>query len=381
METDNKEQNEIKEEPKISIPEIPLEDYEIPVEKEDNIKDETNGSLKYAFIGAGQGGGRIAQAFYNLGYKKTIALNTASHDLKTLKLPEAQKFLAKPKDEKEGVGKNIVLANTVVSSYKEEIFDLMRKVFGNGVDHIMICAGLGGGTGGGSTGILKEVAQKYLEYLGVANAEKKVGAIVSLPTRGELTSPIVKANVTKAIEFLEGSLPSPTIFMDNSKIEKMYAGIPPAAFWPTINNSIAMLFDIFNRLSNIPSSYTSFDPADYSSVVESQGCSVLGITKIKKFDNEEDMTTAVKGNLFKTLLAEGFDFSSSKVAACIIVGDKKIMGETKGLMELINYGIDMITQMCPYATIHRGIYDAEGIGCLKIYTMIGGMGLLSKLKL
>ena len=39
-----------------------------------------------------QGGGRIAKAFYDLGYKKTVAINTAKSDLALLDLPDEHKF-------------------------------------------------------------------------------------------------------------------------------------------------------------------------------------------------------------------------------------------------------------------------------------------------
>ena len=52
-----------------NIPDLPLEDFEPDIAAtEDEIEDKANGALTYAFIGAGQGGGRIAKAFYDLGY-------------------------------------------------------------------------------------------------------------------------------------------------------------------------------------------------------------------------------------------------------------------------------------------------------------------------
>ena len=52
-----------------TIPDLPLEDFEPNIEAvEDEIQDKANGALTYAFIGAGQGGGRMVKAFYDLGY-------------------------------------------------------------------------------------------------------------------------------------------------------------------------------------------------------------------------------------------------------------------------------------------------------------------------
>ena len=67
----------------VSIPEIPLP---VTEKKVDEVKDECEAAFKFAFIGAGQGGSRIAEAFYNLGYRKLAAINTAQQDLNTIKL-------------------------------------------------------------------------------------------------------------------------------------------------------------------------------------------------------------------------------------------------------------------------------------------------------
>ena len=76
-----------------NIPNLPLEDFEPDVlVVEDEVKDESRGALTYAFIGAGQGGGRMVKAFYDLGYKKTLAINTAKNDLNLLDLPQEHKF-------------------------------------------------------------------------------------------------------------------------------------------------------------------------------------------------------------------------------------------------------------------------------------------------
>ena len=76
-----------------NIPVLPLEEYEIPEIEKDQVINEVNGAVDYAVIGSGQCGGRIAKAFYDIGYKKVVAINTARQDLSTLELPDAQKIL------------------------------------------------------------------------------------------------------------------------------------------------------------------------------------------------------------------------------------------------------------------------------------------------
>ena len=51
----------------VMVPDIPLPPE--PEEKKE-VKDEVDGAFKFAFIGAGQGGSRIAESFHKLGYRK-----------------------------------------------------------------------------------------------------------------------------------------------------------------------------------------------------------------------------------------------------------------------------------------------------------------------
>ena len=55
-------------------------------EKVEKNKDECDVAFKFAFVGAGQGGSRIAHAFHRLGYRKLSAINTAQQDLNTIDL-------------------------------------------------------------------------------------------------------------------------------------------------------------------------------------------------------------------------------------------------------------------------------------------------------
>ena len=273
--------------PDLEIPDIDLEDYEIPEEEDNAVEDESGGSQTFAWIGSGQGGGRIAKAFYDRGYKKCIAVNTSSHDLDTLELPSQQKMLLDVGEH--GAGKNMQKGYDAANKYKQNIFDLMRKTYGNNVDHVFVCVGAGGGSGSGSVLVLIETAKKYMKYIGHDDPEKRVGVVMSLPTRGEATSPQISSNAHEVLtvvgECAEEKLISPLIIIDNSKIERMYKGLTVKQFWPTVNNTVSGLFHVFNVLTNNPSPYTSFDPTDYSSVLQGGGVLVMGVAKLKELED------------------------------------------------------------------------------------------------
>ena len=78
----------------VDIPTLDIEDYDPDLnEEQETVEDKSGGALTYAIVGAGQGGGRMAKAFYDMGYTKTIAVNTARSDLNGLDIPAEQKFL------------------------------------------------------------------------------------------------------------------------------------------------------------------------------------------------------------------------------------------------------------------------------------------------
>ncbi|MHC4158851.1 MAG: hypothetical protein ACYSSO_07200, partial [Planctomycetota bacterium] len=90
----------------VVLPTLDLEQYEVNIEEETGVKDQIRGSTRYAWIGAGQCGGRLVKSFYDLGYKKVLAVNTTHHDLDLLKIPQDQKFLMDIGEK--GAGKEMV---------------------------------------------------------------------------------------------------------------------------------------------------------------------------------------------------------------------------------------------------------------------------------
>jgi cell division GTPase FtsZ len=355
---------------------IPLEDFETPEDEDLGIKDESNGSITYAFIGSGQGGCRLAEAFFDLGYTKTICVNTAQHDLNGLNsIPENQK-LHMDTGTVDGAGKDMEKGENASVKYQQEIYDKMKSVFGSSVDRILVCAGLGGGTGGGSVLVLLDLARKYLNYLRCENPAQHVGAIVTLPTTGEAMSPIVaenaKTQATRLAEYASQGEISPLIFVDNDKIQKLYPKLTVKQFWPIVNATVAGLFHTFNAISTQSSEYTTFDPADYSSIMSMGGCMIMGLTNIRNYQSETDISRALKDNLNKTLLAEGFDLTTAKGAAVITIGGTSLFEEVPGLMSAIEYGFDTIANLTGNSTVHRGIYEIEK-DKLTVYTLIGGL--------
>jgi len=356
----------------IKIPEIPLENFEIPsgeIISKLGLINQYEGSLDFGIVGSGQAGCRIAKSFYDIGYFKAIGLNTASADLNPLGIPPEQKLRI---GSTEGSGKSMEKGKKAAEESAQQIFDKMKAVFGT-VDKVILCAGFGGGTGAGSLETLIGIATKYLEYLRHPDPAKDVIVIAALPTAGELKSTVVKENndaiLKQTFESADKSLLGPIILIDNAKIERLYRGIPPAKFWGTINDTITQLFQMFNYLSKQESDYTSFDEEDYKTVLTTSGLAALGVTRIG-LDSEEKLSQALQDNLKKTLLSDAADFKTAKEAACVVVAGTDIMQNIT--MDTINYGFDTISNVVGNANVHRGLYDAEG-DATRVYTLLTGM--------
>lgn len=360
----------------LNLPDIPLE-FE-PSAETDELLDESLGASTYAFIGSGQGGGRLAEAFYKLGYRKTICVNTAKQDLASLSVPEGQKILIDAGEQ--GAGKDMRVGEAAAAGAQHQLFELVKKKFGR-VDHVYVCVGAGGGSGGGSSLVLIETAKKFLTYLGLDDVDRRVGIIMSLPTNGECASP----NVAKNAQFLAGALCkyaeqkliSPLIFVDNDKIQKMYPRLTVKDFWPTVNATVAGLFHVFNLIPTKDTPYTTFDAADYGSVMRAGGCMIMGVTTVKDPSSAGAISNAIKGNLEKTLLAEGFDLRTATHAAAVVLGGKSVFETVPGLMEAIEGGMDTLAMMTGKAMVHRGIYEDDK-DRLAVYTLVGGLSAPEK---
>lgn len=340
----------------------------------DAVENTVDGALNYAFIGVGGAGGRIAQQFYKLGYSKTLAINTAEQDLAPLELPEDQKL--KLEMGISGAGKDMARGEQAFDQRRAQVLELIKRVCGETTDHIMICVGAGGGTGGGSMVPVIMTAKDYLRYLGLEDLERRVGVIMTLPSNSEAAAGRTASNAAmlsdKLSTMAEDPEPkiSPLLVIDNERVNRMYRGLTARKFWPTINHGIASLFHTFNTIVKQPSEQWAFDDADYRSVIATGGHCIMGVTNIREVSGDL-IQKAIFDNLSRTMLAEGFDMTTAKSGAGIIVGSEKMFDEVEGLMDAADKGFAMLSSMTK-SNVHRGMYTDEH-DILRIYTILGGL--------
>ena len=370
---ENAEDNVIEEEVDdlaVDVPDIPLPSVEDA--EEAVIEDEFDSAYKFAIVGVGQGGSRLAQTFWKLGYRRVAVINTAAQDLKPIALPQKNKLLIGGS----GAGKNRKKALAIFEKHREDILDFLKKTFRAGIDRILVCIGAGGGTGAGGGPVVIDVCHDLCQSLGVEQSadDAKVGAVLALPTKSEGSR--VKSNAKETAETLikccaNGTL-SPLIILDNERIKHLYPKISVNRFWSTANTSICSLFHLFNKIAVQDSEYTAFDKADLDTVMSS-GIISFGAVPVKpkgEVIEETDISHAVRDNLKKNILAN-IEVSTGNVAACVVIGDKDTLDTTA--QESLEHGFEQLTRLLgDGSVVHRGIYHTVKKG-LVVYTIIGGI--------
>lgn len=360
----------------LDLPDISVPDPEVMVKAEPEVEeDQKKTAIKFGFIGLGQAGGKIANEFYRLGYRRVVAVNTARNDFSGLDIPTKKHLLL---GDGSGAGKNPIKGHEAVDRQSEDILSLLNRAFGDQVDRIIILASGGGGTGCGGMERMIEVAQHYMASIGKPT-HRTVGALCVLPKDAEKGSAqINSANLMeKLFERAENDL-APLIIVDNEQIARQWPNASIAQVFDLANKNICGLFDIFNTLASRESQYSSFDKADLSSVLDA-GAICFGTTTLKHVSSAHEISDAIRQNLNKGLLVEGVDLTTSSSGAGVLVGSKEILDNLpssyvdeafKTLARVM--GSDKKT-----ITVHQGVYQTTKPS-LFLYTICGGFKLPQK---
>jgi cell division GTPase FtsZ len=334
-------------------------------------------AVKFGIIGSGQGGSRLADTFYQLGYRRVCAVNTTQQDFLGLELPEKSQLVFN--ESEGGAGKDLSKGKEALDKSNEEVMNLMRRTFGDDVEHIMVCIGAGGGSGSGSVLGLIKLARYYFRQL---NKPEKVGVIVSMPKYIEGGK--VQANALEVLSSLtpeaESKALSPFVLVDNESIHQMFPDVSAKKFWQTANRNAIGLFDIFNVLAAQKSAYHTFDRADYRNMLSS-GIIIFGATKLDSYKSDTDISDGLRTNLKRTLLADVELTSATHVAGILAAPDAilEILPQSHidlafATLERVLGGGDM-----KQLTVHQGVYEASPnkMG-LFLYTMVGGLKMPQK---
>lgn len=315
-------------------------------------------AFRMAFVGVGQAGGRIAEQFYDLGYRRIAAINTTDADLAELRdeIPKLNLGTG-------GAGKDMVQGESAVASRTSEVWELLTRAWGDQIDYAFVCAGLGGGTGSGASAKVLDTVKTYMADKG--KSAQRAGAIVSLPQEAE--GQRVCSNAVHAFQQLYKHKPSPFIIIDNDRINSLFrVGI--SSFYTLCNSHTAKLFHLFNRLAATRSNLITFDRADFATLLDS-GVVVFGASEINKFGSPSDVSEAIRDQLEATALAK-VNLNAGKKAGCIFVGSAEILDKTP--MDYFDGGFTSLERLlADDRVVHRGIY--QGGDKLRCYTMVADL--------
>ena len=128
-----------------------VEDFGLQMEysDEDLLPENTApSSLNVGFVGVGGGGNKMANAFIELGFNKTLLVNSTGKDIP--KNVEEDHVVLIP--DSDGIGKNVEYGKEVLSQNGAIVEDALRIKLGK-VDWLFVLAGGGGGTGSSVTAL------------------------------------------------------------------------------------------------------------------------------------------------------------------------------------------------------------------------------------
>jgi cell division protein FtsZ len=352
----------------IDIPDTGLDSYR--GKKKDAKKDAFESAVQMAFVGAGQGGGRIAQAFYDMGYRRVCAVNTTQQDLSSLTITD-QLIIGKNRG---GAGKDPEQGKLAAKESYEEIMDLLMRSWGDGVEQMFVCVGAGGGSGTGSWPVLVKAMREFGDSTNIEKpVEKHLGIIMTMPKRSEGSRVQQNALIAlkQAVELVEANKISTLIIVDNAKIHDLYPGLPVKKFWTVANQNFAAILHTFNLLAAKDSQYNSFDKQDFKSVIRN-GIMIFGMARVEEWEGKEDISQAVRQNLTGSLLADGFDLSKANMAGAIVVAHDDVLEEVP--MENIDYAFNSLNRALGNdgITLHSGIYEWNKPGMM-VFTIVSGL--------
>jgi len=323
-----------------------------------------NVAFKMGFIGVGQCGGRIAATFNKLGYGRVCAVNTTIQDLAELKLPDEHKLDV---GDARGAGKDPAAAAALFADKDEDVFDLLKRSWGDDVDYGFVCLAAAGGTGAGGYQKVVEIVKRYLKH---CKRPEKVGVIVALPRDDE--GQRFAKNAIHTVRGLSGMDLSPIIIVDNQKIRDLYPRLSVGQVHNTENTSTAALMHLFNRLAGSDSDLTTFDRADCAKLLDS-GLITFAADTLLKWESAADISTPIRDRLRRNVLAS-VDFAKSTVAGLIYILNGNAYDEVESAD--LDHGTAMFTRMLANdSTVFPGVYRGarDGEASVKVLAMIGAL--------
>jgi cell division GTPase FtsZ len=320
---------------------------------------------RFAFIGIGAAGGRIADEFYRKGYRRCMAVNTCESD--RMGLSDDLEFINLNVG---GSGKNPAVSKDLIAQPQNRVqfMSFFADILGQDFDYAFITCGLGGGTGSGGGPELYKILKEYIESNGI---KAKIGVILSFPQASEGSR--VAANALAAYEEFIKLGPTPLLLIDNSRVAKIRKSTI-ASLHKDANKDTATLLHTLNVLAATPAIQT-LDSADFSQILDS-GMITLGMSGISNWKEGSDVLAKAIMSTFQSATLADVDVSNATQGACVVVAGANVLN-TFSNDELMR-GLDLLrnSSTCPNMLLHPAIYENSSKGAedsLRVYVALGGL--------
>ena len=245
-------------------------------------------AIECAFVGVGGGGGKMAKAFIDVGFSRTLLVNTTEKDQPDGVDPE--NFLLIPGAD--GVGKDVSLGKEILSENSALVEDAVRARLGS-PDWVFVLAGGGGGTGSACS-VLHSSLERYLTSIG---ASGKVFYVVSKPSAQELLNSTIKSNYQELVSDIEKY---PHIIVDNERqVQLLRNKVGMLGLLPAANKNFAKLLSQVFKLAATHSDIQTFDSKDLEKCLGTPGRHILGTTVIRD-TGRRDLGAAVLSGCIKS---------------------------------------------------------------------------------
>lgn len=309
-------------------------------------------AIEIAAVGLGQCGGNIAAELYRRGYA-SIALNTATSDLSSLtsgasgasRLPPELCFYIGVEGY-DGAGGDAGYGRECIRRHSTTIKQRVN-LFAQNADLVLVCAGLGGGTGSAVAELLSELSELDLPIV----------VLATLPTDNE--SAIAKVNAVRAINEMVAQPALGFVFIDNARLAKDHGGMSFDRYYTEINRLIVEPLDALNRLNGrdelVP--IRTLDGEDFRRLMLSNGILSFSVSKLPRLSAEGLLDAVTEGLLRSSMHPDGYRLENITYLGLVIEAPESILASAPfAMFEWLSEQIKAETRG---AATYLGIYKSS----------------------
>jgi cell division GTPase FtsZ len=320
-------------------------------------ENEAQSAISCAFVGVGGGGGKIAKAFLDLGFNKTLLVNTTVKD-QPEGVPEEHFLLIPGAD---GVGKDVDLGKDVLSNNGALVEDTLRTRIGK-ADWLFVLAGGGGGTGSAA----KSLDASFKRYMSSVGSEGKIVYIATNPTAQELLNPTISKNSELLLSDVSDS---PHIVIDNERQLQLLRGkVGLLGMYPAANKNFAKLLAQVLKLASENSPVQTFDSKDLEKCLSATGRMMIGSTVIRDVNARELGSNLYQGCIKSSPCPKPAKKSATGVMLLVITAevasDPDISNRIEAAFSYVGGRTD---------TLFSGVYIKNKLPGIIAISLLGGM--------